>query len=77
MDWHVWCSVEGEGYIDKAVQFERNLFCFLSPLKKRRNPAHKTTHLQTAASHPCKPKFAKELFFCQRITTNLKGNWYF
>jgi len=29
-------------------------------------PPHKTAYLQTAASKPCKPIFAKELFSCQR-----------
>jgi len=42
----------------------RGIYFVFSPPHKERNPAHKTTHLQTAASQPCKPKFAKELFFC-------------
>jgi len=38
-------------------------FVFFSPRSKtKRNPARKTTHLQTTASQPCKPRFAKELF---------------
>jgi hypothetical protein len=42
---------------------ERIYFVFSSPHKDKLNPAHKTTHLQTAASQLCKPKFIKELFF--------------
>jgi hypothetical protein len=39
---------------------------FFSPrAKTKETPTHKTAHLQTAASQPCKPKFAKELFFCR------------
>jgi hypothetical protein len=30
--------------------------------KEKENPTTQTTHLQTAASQPCKPKFEKELF---------------
>jgi len=36
---------------------------FLHPRKDKRNPAHKTAHLQTTACQLCKPKFTKELFF--------------
>jgi len=41
---------------------------FLPRAKTNETQTHKTTHLQTAASQPCKPKFAKELFFCQRTS---------
>jgi hypothetical protein len=55
-----WYSVE------KAVQFEGNLFCFFSPrAKKKETPPHKTAHLQIAQANP-RPKFAKELFSCPR-----------
>jgi len=33
--------------------------------EKLKMPTHKTTHLQTAQADT-RPKFAKELFFCQR-----------
>jgi hypothetical protein len=46
---------------------------FSSPRKKRRrNPTHKTAHLQIAQAN-ARPKFAKELFFCPRTTANLES----
>jgi len=42
-------------------------FVFSPPRKDKRNHAHKTTHLQTAASQLCKPKYAKELFFTNAL----------
>jgi len=36
--------------------------------RKKITPTHKTAHLQIA-----RPKFAKELFFCPRITANLES----
>tara|TARA_R110002050_G_scaffold152504_1_gene279999 strand:+ start:57 stop:290 length:234 start_codon:yes stop_codon:yes gene_type:complete len=63
----------GTSLIGRCSARELILF-FVLPRKERGNPAHKTTHLQTAASQPCKPKFAKELFFCRR-TSSLPGTW--
>jgi len=39
--------------------------------EKWKMPTHKTAHLQTAQADT-RPKFAKELFSCQRT----RGNWY-
>jgi len=50
-----WCNLRGI------------YFVFFPPLKDKKNPAYKTIHLQSAASLPCKPKCAKELFFADAL----------
>jgi len=54
------------------VLFEGIYFVFFSsPQKEERNPAHKTAHLQTAASQHCNPKFTKELFLACPLPSNI------
>jgi len=51
------------------------VFFFPPSKKEKRNPTHKTAHLQIAQA-TARPKFAKELFFCHRTTANLESLVY-
>jgi hypothetical protein len=49
-------------------------FIFSSPPTQRHKiPTAQTTHLQTAACLPCKPKFSKELFLSSSLLRGLNN----